>query len=132
MVAPLEGMKVLELARTLAGPVTGQILGDLGADVIKVEQPNIGDESRRFSPPDWDGESCYFLSSNRNKRSITLDLKSEKGRQIVYELVKKSDVLVENFRTGAQEKLGVDYETLKKLEFDVDVQTSILSTGILK
>ncbi|PWA09217.1 formyl-CoA transferase [Pueribacillus theae] len=115
MVTPLEGIKVLELARTLAGPVTGQLLGDLGADVIKVEQPNIGDESRRFSPPDWDGESCYFLSSNRNKRSITVDLKSEKGKKIIYELVKKSDVLIENFRTGAQEKLGIDYETLKKI-----------------
>lgn len=115
MVLPLEGIKVLELARTLAGPVTGQTLGDLGADVIKVEQPNVGDESRRFMPPDWDGESCYFLSSNRNKRSITVDLKSEKGKQIIYDLVKESDVLIENFRTGAQERLGVDYETLKKI-----------------
>ncbi len=115
MALPLEGITIWELARTLEGAVTGQMLGDLGAEVIKVEQPKVGDESRRFVPPEWDGESCYFLSSNRNKKSITVNLKSEKGREIIYELVKKSDILIENFRTGAQEKLGIDYETLKKI-----------------
>ncbi|WP_077210414.1 CaiB/BaiF CoA transferase family protein [Bacillus dakarensis] len=115
MTLPLEGVKVLELARTLAGPISGQMLGDLGAEVIKVEQPEIGDESRHFKPPVWEGESCYFLSSNRNKKSITLNLKTEQGKQIIYEIVKESDILIENFRTGATEKLGLDYETLKKI-----------------
>lgn len=115
MVTPLQGIKVLELARTLAGPVSGQILGDLGAEVIKVEQPRIGDEARRFTPPDWNGESCYYLSSNRNKKSITVDLKSKEGRKIIYELVKQSDVVIENFRTGGAEKLGVDYKTLSEI-----------------
>ncbi|MFC4801255.1 CaiB/BaiF CoA transferase family protein [Neobacillus sp. GCM10023253] len=112
---PLEGIKVLELARTLAGPISGQLLGDLGAEVIKVEQPEIGDESRRFIPPEWNGESCYFLSSNRNKKSITLNLKTEQGRNIIYEIIKDTDILIENFRTGATEKLGTDYQTLKKI-----------------
>ncbi|QQK76413.1 CoA transferase [Salicibibacter cibarius] len=112
---PLEGVKVLELARTLAGPVSGQMLGDLGAEVIKVEQPGRGDEARHFSPPDWEGESCYYLSSNRNKRSITVNLKTKQGKQIIHELAKDSDVLIENFRTGATEKLGIDYETLKEI-----------------
>lgn len=115
MTMPLEGVKVLELARTLAGPISGQLLGDLGAEVIKVEQPEIGDESRRFIPPEWNGESCYFLSSNRNKKSITLNLKTEQGRNIIYEMVKDTDILIENFRTGATEKLGIDYQTLKKI-----------------
>jgi crotonobetainyl-CoA:carnitine CoA-transferase CaiB-like acyl-CoA transferase len=112
---PLEGIKVLELARTLAGPIAGQMLGDLGADVIKVEQPGIGDESRRFKPPEWDGESVYYLSSNRNKKSLTLNLKSEQGKQIIYDLVKDTDVFIESFRTGVTEKLGIDYETLKEI-----------------
>ncbi|QQK80295.1 CoA transferase [Salicibibacter cibi] len=112
---PLEGIKVLELARTLAGPVSGQMLGDLGAEVIKVEQPGRGDEARHFSPPEWEGESCYYLSSNRNKRSMTVNLKTDQGKQIIHELAKDSDVLIENFRTGATEKLGIDYETLKKI-----------------
>lgn len=115
MVLPLEGIRVIELARTLAGPVSGQMLGDLGADVIKIEQPGSGDESRRFSPPEWEGESCFYLSSNRNKKSVTLNLKSEKGKQIIYDLVKHSDVIIENFRTGTTERLGIDYETLKKI-----------------
>lgn len=115
MIQPLEGIKVLELARTLAGPVSGQILGDLGAEVIKVEQPGVGDEARRFTPPEWDGESCYYLSSNRNKKSMTLNLKSEQGKNIIYDLVKESDVIIENFRTGTTEKLGIDYDTLKEI-----------------
>lgn len=115
MSLPLEGIKVLEVAKTLAGPISGQMLGDLGAEVIKVEQPIIGDESRHFKPPEWDGESCFYLSSNRNKRSVTLNLKSDEGREIVYDLVRKSDVFIENFRTGTQERLGIDYETLKAI-----------------
>lgn len=112
---PLEGIKVLELAKTLAGPVSGQMLGDLGAEVIKVEQPGIGDESRQMKPPEWDSESCFYLSSNRNKKSITVNLKSDHGKKIVYQLIRESDVLIENFRTGVTEKLGLDYETLIKI-----------------
>jgi crotonobetainyl-CoA:carnitine CoA-transferase CaiB-like acyl-CoA transferase len=109
----LEHIKVLDLSRTLAGPFCTMLLGDMGADVIKVEQPGKGDESRRFTPPSWNGESSYFLASNRNKRSITLDLKKEEGREIALRLAEGADVVVENFRTGAAERLGLGYETLK-------------------
>ena len=111
----LEGIKVLDLSRTLAGPFCTMLLGDQGAEVIKVEQPRTGDESRRFTPPTWDGESCYYLTSNRNKKSITVDLKSEEGKEIIYKLANDADILVENYRTGTMDKLGYGYETIKKL-----------------
>jgi crotonobetainyl-CoA:carnitine CoA-transferase CaiB-like acyl-CoA transferase len=111
----LDGMKVLDLTRTLAGPFCTMLLGDMGADIIKVEKVGKGDETREFTPPKWDGISAYYLASNRNKRSITLDIKSEEGRQIIYELVKESDVFIENFRTGTMEKLGLGYEKLKEI-----------------
>ncbi len=111
----LEGIKVLDLSRTLAGPYCSMLLGDMGADIVKVEMPGKGDESRRFTPPTWEGESCYYLSTNRNKRSIALDLKTEEGLEIVYKLAKESDVLIENFRTGALDKLGLGYEKMKEL-----------------
>ena len=111
----LEGIKILDLSRTLAGPFCAMLLGDVGADVIKVEQPGTGDEARRFTPPTWDGESCYYLTANRNKKSITVDLKSEDGKEIIYKLVKEADVLVENFRTGALDRMGYGYEELKKI-----------------
>ena len=111
----LDGIKVLDLSRTLAGPYSSMLLGDMGADIIKVEQPGTGDESRRFTPPSWNGESCYYLSSNRNKRSITIDLKTDEGREIIYKLAKESDVLIENFRTGALDKLGLGYERIKEI-----------------
>lgn len=112
---PLDGVKVLDLSRTLAGPFCTMMLGDMGADVIKVEQPGSGDESRRFTPPSWNDESCYYLSSNRNKRSITIDLKSTEGKAIIMKLVQDADILVENFRTGTMEKLGLGYEELKEM-----------------
>jgi len=115
MESPLAGVKVLELARTLAGPFCGMLLADMGADVLKVEQPKIGDETRGYTPPSIKGESCYFLSLNRNKKGITLNLKSEEGKRIVKELIKESDVLIENFRTGTMEKLGLGYDVLKEL-----------------
>lgn len=111
----LEGIKILDLSRTLAGPFCTMLLGDMGAEVIKVEQPGTGDESRRFTPPTWNGESCYYLTSNRNKRSITVNLKSEEGKEIIYKLAKSADVLVENYRTGAMDKLGFGYEALKEI-----------------
>lgn len=115
MGAALEGIRVVDLSRALGGPYCTQILGDLGADVIKVEQPGIGDETRQYMPPDWEGESCYFLSTNRNKRSITLDLKKPEGQEIVRALATRADVFVENFRTGTLEEVGLGYEDLKKI-----------------
>lgn len=111
----LDGVRVLDLSRTLAGPFCTMLLGDMGADIIKVEQPEVGDETRRFTPPTWDGISSYYLASNRNKRSLTVDLKSEAGREIIGALAKTTDVLVENFRTGALDRLGLGYEQLKEI-----------------
>ena len=111
MSGPLSGIKVLDLTRVLAGPYATMILSDLGADVIKIEQPEIGDESRNFGPFK-NGFSLYFMSVNRGKRSITLDLKTDRGKDIFKQLVKQSDILVENFRPGTMKKLGLDYEIL--------------------
>ena len=112
MIFPLENIKVLDLTRVLAGPYSTMILGDLGADIIKVEMPVIGDDARHFGPY-MNSESAYFMSLNRNKRSITLNLKTAKGKELLLEMVKKVDVLVENFRPGTMEKLGLGYEELK-------------------
>lgn len=110
----LENIKVIDLTRVLAGPYATMILGDLGAEIIKVEMPNKGDDSRAFGPY-VNNESAYFMSLNRNKRSITINLKSEKGKEIFLELVKKADVLVENFRPGTMEKLGLGYDYLSTI-----------------
>ncbi|GAV25694.1 CoA transferase [Carboxydothermus islandicus] len=112
---PLHGLKVLDLTRVLAGPYATMILADMGANVIKVEMPGRGDDSRAFGPFLPDGTSAYFASLNRGKKSITLNLKKEKAREIFLELVKTSDVLVENFRPGTMEKLGLGYEKLKEV-----------------
>lgn len=109
----LKGIRVIDLTRVLAGPYCSMILGDLGAEVIKIEIPGVGDDSRAF-PPFVENESVYFLSLNRNKKSITLNLKSEKGKELFLNMVKKSHVVVENFRPGTMEKLGLGYEELKK------------------
>ena len=113
MPGALTGIRVLDLTRVLAGPYATMVLGDLGAEVIKLEQPGTGDESRNFGPFK-NGFSLYFMSVNRGKQSLTLDLKAPQGKEIFLELVKQSDVLVENFRPGAMKKLGLDYETLKQ------------------
>ena len=115
MNGPLDGLRVVELARTLAGPYCGMMLADMGAEVIKVEQPGVGDETRGYSPPEMNGESTYYLSLNRNKKGITANLKSKEGQKIVKELVKDSDILIENFRNGAMEKFGLDYGVLKEI-----------------
>ena len=112
MEGPLKGIRVLDLTRILAGPYAAMILHDLGAEVIKIEQPIVGDEARGIGPFKNDF-SLYFMSINRGKKSLTLNLKSQLGKEIFVELVKKSDVLVENFRPGAMKKLGLDYEFLK-------------------
>jgi formyl-CoA transferase len=109
---PLHGVRVLDLSRVLAGPFAAMTLGDMGADVIKVEQPGEGDETRAWGPPFAAGESAYFLSINRNKRSITLNLKHPDGRDLLLELVRRADVLIENFKTGTLERMGLDDETL--------------------
>ena len=108
----LEGIRVLDLSRVLAGPYCSMILSDMGAEVIKVEIPGTGDDTRGF-PPFKEGKSGYFMNMNRNKKGITLNLK--KGKEIFLELVKKSDILIENYRPGTMEKLGLGYETLKEI-----------------
>lgn len=112
---PLSGLKVLDLSRVLSGPYCSMMLADLGADVIKVERPGSGDDTRAWGPPFVNGEAAYFLSINRNKRSITVDLKQEQGREIVYRLAEKADVVLENFRPGTADKIGVGYEQLRKI-----------------
>lgn len=111
---PLSGIKVIDLTRILSGPFATMTLADLGADVIKIETP-AGDDTRQWGPPFIEGESAYYLSVNRNKKSIVLNLKEEKGKEVFYKLVKDADVVVENFRPGTLKRLGADYDTLKEI-----------------
>ncbi len=111
---PLAGMKVIELAHIMAGPVCGLMLADMGASVIKVEKFPGGDDSRRFLPPDIEGESAAFMMMNRNKRGIALDLKSDAGKEVLRRLLKDADVLIENYRAGTMERLGFGYDELRK------------------
>jgi formyl-CoA transferase len=107
-------VRVVDLSRVLAGPYCTMLLGDLGADVVKVELPGVGDETRRWGPPFVGGESAYFLSVNRNKRSLTLNLKHPRAREVLDRLLASADVLVENFRAGTLEALGLGYDDLKE------------------
>ncbi|HZF10864.1 MAG TPA: CoA transferase [Thermoanaerobaculia bacterium] len=113
---PLAGLRVLDLSRVLAGPLCGMILGDLGAEVIKVERPGSGDESRQWGPPWVEGpagrESAYFLTVNRNKRSVTADLSTPEGQALVRRLARTADVVIENFAPGTLERWGLGYDTL--------------------
>ena len=111
---PLDGVKVLDLSRVLAGPYATMVLADLGADVIKVERPETGDDTRHWGPPFTGGESAYFLSVNRNKRSITADLKDDEDLENIKRLANGADILIENWKRGALEKLGLGYEALKE------------------
>ena len=111
---PLNGIRVLDLSRVLAGPYCTMVLGDLGADVIKVESPE-GDETRGWGPPFAAGESAYYLYVNRNKRSVVVDFKTAGGQKVIRELIKRSDVLVENFRPGTLARFGLDFESTSKL-----------------
>jgi crotonobetainyl-CoA:carnitine CoA-transferase CaiB-like acyl-CoA transferase len=111
---PLAGVRVLDLTRVLAGPFASMMLGDMGAEVVKVEETGKGDDTRKW-PPFVGGEASYFMSVNRSKRSLTLNLKAPAGVAILKRLAAKSDVLLENFRTGTMEKLGVGYATLRRL-----------------
>ncbi len=110
----LEGFRVLDLSRILAGPFCAMLLGDLGAEVIKVERPGSGDDTRAWGPPFAGGESAYYLCANRNKKSITVNLKSDTGRQLIRRLAQSSDVLIENFKAGEMASLGLGYEHLKQ------------------
>ncbi len=112
---PLSEIRILDLTLIMAGPYCTLILGDLGAEVIKIEKPGVGEGSREMPPHFFEGESAYFIAMNRNKKSMTLDLKSEKGKEIFYELAKRSDVVVDNFRPGVVKNLGVDFDALKKI-----------------
>lgn len=109
---PLAGVRVLDLGRHLAGPTAAMFLGDLGADVIKIENPTTGEDGRLSGPPFYHGESAFFLSANRNKRSLALDLKTEAGQAVVRRLAGSLDVVVENFRPGVMEAMGLGYDTL--------------------
>ncbi len=111
----LRGVTVLDLSRNLAGPYCTMLLGDLGADVIKVETPGSGDDTRGWRPPEWNGHSATFLACNRNKRSITIDLDAEAGQQLVRRLAARSDVVVSSFRPGSLTKRGLDYDSLRDL-----------------
>ena len=111
---PLAGVTVLDLTRVLAGPYCSMMLADMGADIIKVENPDGGDDTRAFSEPNVDGISTYFLTFNRNKKSVALDLKSAAGRDAFLRLVVRADVVIENFRTGVMERLGLGYDVLRR------------------
>ena len=125
---PLQGVRVLDLSRVLAGPYATMVLGDLGADVLKVEHPERGDDTRHWGPPFAGGESAYFLSVNRNKRSIGVDLKDQDGLERIKTLAAGADVLIENWRRGALQKLGLGYEALREENPDL-IYCSITGFG---
>jgi len=116
---PLAGLRVLDLTRILAGPTCTQLLGDLGADVIKIERPGTGDDTRGWGPPflggDDSGESAYYLSSNRNKRSVAIDIATDAGQRLIKDIALKSDILCENFKVGGLARYGLDYESLSAI-----------------
>jgi crotonobetainyl-CoA:carnitine CoA-transferase CaiB-like acyl-CoA transferase len=117
--SPLSGIRVVDLSRVLAGPYATMVLADLGADVVKVEHPRGGDETRSWGPPYAGGEAAYFLSVNRSKRSVALDLKAPEGRELALELCARTDVVIENFRPGGAARLGLDYEAVRARRPDV-------------
>ncbi|MCO5218978.1 MAG: CoA transferase [Thermomicrobiales bacterium] len=107
---PLAGIRVVDLTRVMTGPYCTMMLGDLGADVIKIERPDLGDDTRHWGPPFIEGESSYFMSINRNKRSVELDLKSELGQEVLWKLIDRADVVVENFAPGVIDRLGFGHK----------------------
>ena len=114
MTGPLAGLFVLDLSRTLAGPYCTMNLGDMGADVVKVEEPTRGDETRQWAPF-WDGQSCFYMSVNRNKRNIAVNLKHPQGVEVIKKLAAKADVMIESFRAGAMDRMGLGYEAMKAI-----------------
>lgn len=129
MVGALEGVRIIDLSRVLAGPFCTMILGDLGAEIIKIEHHENGDETRGWGPPFVNGESAYYLCANRNKESITLNLKSEQGKEIFRKLVSSGDVVVQNFKTGTLEKMNLGYEQLKEINPSI-ILASITGFGL--
>ena len=111
---PLTGVRVLDLGRHLAGPTCAMLLGDLGADVVKVEKPGVGEDGRSAGPPFFSGISAFFLSANRNKRSLTLDIKHPRGQEAFRRLAESADVVIENFRPGVMDALGIGYDALRQ------------------
>ncbi|MFN3515550.1 MAG: CaiB/BaiF CoA transferase family protein [Novosphingobium sp.] len=131
LTGPLAGIKVLDLARVLAGPWCSQMLGDLGAEVIKVEQPGQGDDTRRWGPPfleDGSGDSAYYLCANRNKRSVAIDIARPEGQALIRQLAEQADIVLENFRVGGLAKYGLDYASLKAVKPDL-IYCSITGFG---
>lgn len=135
MVGALEGVRIFDLTRILAGPSCTQMLGDLGADVIKIERPGAGDDTRKWGPPyikDAEGnetsESAYYLSANRNKRSLTLDIAKSEGQALARRLIGQCDILVENFKTGDLKRYGLSWDDLKG-EFPGLIYCSITGFG---
>ncbi|AXI08378.1 CoA transferase [Oceanobacillus zhaokaii] len=128
MTGALENITVLDLSRVLAGPYCTMILGDLGAEIIKVEAPGGSDETRKWGPPFQHEISAYYLSANRNKKSITVNLKSEDGIKVIKQLAEKSDVVIHNFKTGTMERLGIDYDVLSAINPEI-VYCSITGFG---
>ena len=110
----LDGITVVDLSRVLAGPYCTMTLGDLGARIVKIEEPGKGDDTRTWGPPFWGGISCYYLSVNRNKESVTLDLKAPAAKEVLWQLIERADVLVENFRPGTLERLGFSWDECSK------------------
>src|SRR5689334_22659246 len=119
---PLSGIKIIDLTRVLAGPLSAQMLGDLGADVIKIERPGTGDDARAFGPPylnDPEGKAnnnnAFYLCANRNKRSVTVNVASAEGQEIIRQLAKDADVFMENYKVGDLKRYGLDYESIKAI-----------------
>ncbi|MCH2265722.1 MAG: CoA transferase [SAR324 cluster bacterium] len=132
---PLKGLRILDMSRILAGPTCTQMLGDLGADVIKIERPGVGDDTRKWGPPyvkdaegNDTGESAYYLCANRNKRSLTVDITKAEGQEIIHKLAGKCDVLLENYKVGGLKKYGLDYAAMKN-DFPELVYCSISGFG---
>ena len=128
MQKPLSGLKVVDLSRFIAGPYCTMKLGDMGAEVIKVETPGKGDDSRALGPPFLEGESAYYLSFNRNKKSITLNLREKEAQEVLRKLIADADVFVENFRIGVTEQMGLTYEDVKTIKEDI-IYCSITGYG---
>ncbi len=119
MSGALSGIRVLDLSRVLAGPSCTQMLGDMGADIIKIERPGEGDDTRKWGPPymkDAEGqdttESAYYLSCNRNKRSVAIDITKPEGQALIHQLIEQCDILIENFKVGGLKKYGLDYDSV--------------------
>ncbi len=115
MILPVQGLVVADLTQNVAGPFCTQILGDMGAEVIKVERPGKGDDARAWAPPFWGNESSTFMSMNRNKRSLALDLKGEAGMEVLRRLIARADVFVQSLRAGVVGEMGLDFEGAKRL-----------------